>query len=219
MEDKIRQYIESVFREVPQSQRADNIKGEILQNLLDKYHDLRDEGKSEDEAYAVAISSGGDLSGIVADLKGENVKYNYNYEKQFDKLYEKQYRREKKKCGQFDSLMWPLVVCAYLLYSFLVPGAWGYSWNIFIAAAAASSLFRFLTVKSNRKVRRSALSSFVWTTTVVVYFAITFLTHRLDISWIVYVLAIPLSRIADTLAFPEVDDDDEDDVKDRKGNV
>lgn len=218
MEDKIRQYIESVFREVPESTRANNIKGEILQNLLDKFHDLKAEGKSDDEAYAVAISSGGDLSGIVADLKGENVKYNYNYEKQFDKLYEKQYRREKKKCGQFDSLLWPITVCVYILFSFLVPGAWAYSWNLFIAAVATSSLFRFFTVKSNRKARRSALSSFVWTTTVVAYFALSFLSGRWDVSWIVFVLAIAVSRIADTLVFRSEDDED-DETGDGKGNV
>ncbi len=219
MEDKIRQYIESVFRDVPGSRRADNIRSEILQNLLDKYHDLIAEGKSEEEAYAIAISSGGDLSGIVADLKGENVKYNYNYEKQFDRLYEKQYRREKKKCSRFDSLLWPIVVCVYLLYSFFVPGAWWYSWDIFIFAAAGSSLFRFFTVKSNRKARRSALSNFVWTSTVAIYFVVSFLTDRWDVSWMIFVLAIAVSGIADTLAFPEVDDDDEEDGKGRKGKV
>lgn len=123
MEEKIRQYIEGVFREVPESERSANIKCEVLQNLLDKYADLKSEGKSDDEAYAVAISSGGDLSGIVADLKGETVPYSYSYEKQFEKVYEKQYRREKKKCSRFDSLLWPLVTCAYLLFSFFVRGA------------------------------------------------------------------------------------------------
>lgn len=97
MENRIRDYIESVFRDVPESERAENIKSEILSNLLDKYHDLKNSGKTDEEAYAMAISSGGDLSGIVSDLKGEKVKYSYAYEKQFERMYEKQYKREKKK--------------------------------------------------------------------------------------------------------------------------
>lgn len=97
MEEKIKSYVEGVFRDVPKSERAENIKSEILQNLTDKYRDLKREGRDDEEAYAIAISSGGDLSGIVADLKGENVKYSYAYEKQFEKMYDKQYKREKKK--------------------------------------------------------------------------------------------------------------------------
>ncbi len=211
MEKKIREYIDSVFRDVPHSERADNIRSEILQNLLDKYADLLAEGRTPDEAYAIAISSGGDLSGIVSDLKGEHVKYNYNYEKQFDKMYEKQYKREKKKCARFDSLLWPVTVCVYLLYSFLIRGAWAYSWNVFIVASALSSFYRFLTVKSNRKARRGALSSAVWTATVACYFLLSFLTGRWDITWILFILAIAISNIAEILVFREDDEDDEDD--------
>lgn len=216
MEQKIREYIDSVFRDVPHSERADNIRNEILQNLLDKYADLLKEGRTADEAYAIAISSGGDLSGIVADLRGESVKYNYNYEKQFDKMYEKQYKREKKKCSRFDSLLWPITVCLYLLYSLLVRGAWAYSWNLFIAASAVSSLYRFLTVKSNRKARRGALSSFVWTATVVVYFILSFATGRWDITWILFILAIAVSNIAEILVFHEEDEDEDEDEEEQK---
>lgn len=73
MESKIYDYIESVFRGIPQTERATTIKSEIFQNLVEKYRDLKQEGKSDDEAYAIAISSGGDLTGIAADLRGENV--------------------------------------------------------------------------------------------------------------------------------------------------
>lgn len=69
MEERIKNYIESVFRGVPQTEHSESIKNEILQNLLDKYHDLKNEGRNDEEAYAIAISSGGDLSDIVADLK------------------------------------------------------------------------------------------------------------------------------------------------------
>ncbi len=216
MEQKIKDYIEGVFREVPHSERADNIKGEILANLLDKYRDLIKEGKSPDEAYAIAISSGGDLSGIVADLKGQNVGYNYNYEKQFDRMYEKQYRREKKKCARFDQLLWPITVCVYLLYSFLVPGAWGYSWNLFIISSALSSLNRFFIIQSNKKARRSALSSFIWTAAVAVYFAFSFLTARWDISWLIFILTIAVSNIVDILVFRPDDEDEEDEEEDKK---
>ncbi|GEM_PF-2942170 len=215
MEQKIKNYIETVFRDVPNNERTQNIKTEILQNLLDKYHDLRSEGHDEEEAYALALSSGGDLSGIVADLKGEPTEYNYNYEKQFEKHYEKQYKREKKRCDNFASWYWPLVVCVYLVVSFCLRHVWGYSWIIFPAAAAGNDLYRFCVIKSNRRQRRSALSSLVWLCTVTFYFILSFWTGRWDVTWLMYILAIPVSRLLQAIVFPE-EDVDPDDVNEKE---
>ena len=206
MENKIRDYIESVFRDVPMSERAENIKGEILSNLLDKYADLKSEGKSDEEAYAVAISSGGDLSGIVSDLKGEKVKYSYAYEKQFERMYEKQYKREKKKCKVFSSVLWPLVD------SFFVSGAWAYSWIIFIAAAAVDCLYAAIVIKSNDIKKNSAIGGAVWTGITTAYFIISFATMRWDVSWILFVLGVPLANLIRAIVNKkEYDDDDDDD--------
>ena len=199
METRIRTYIDGVFRDVPVTERSESIKSEILQNLLDRYRDLLADGRSEEEAYAMAISSGGDLSGIAADLKGEGVGYSYAYEKQFDRYYEKEYRKEKKKCAIFNGWFWPLVVCVYLCYSFLVSGAWSYSWILFIAASAVSNLYAYLTIKSNRKERRAAAGGAIWTGIVTVYFVLSFLTRRWDVTWLVFILGVALSRILSAL--------------------
>lgn len=213
MESRIKDYIESVFRDVPKSERAENIKGEILSNLIDKYRDLKESGKTDEEAYAMAISSGGDLSGIVSDLKGENVKYSYAYEKQFERMYEKQYKREKKKCKMFSSILWPLVVCVYLLYSFFVNGAWAYSWIIFIAAAAIDCFYSAIAIKSNDRKRNSAVSGAVWTGITAVYFIVSFATLRWDISWMVFIVGIPFSNLIRAIVNKKEYDDDDDEVK------
>lgn len=205
MEKKIVKYVEGVFAEVPSTDRTQRIKEEIIQNLLDKYDDLIKSGKTEEDAYAIAISSGGDLSGIVADLKGDELHYNYNYEKQFCKVYEKEYAREKKKCSSFNSILWPTATCFYLLFSVLT-GTWFTSWVIFIMTSAASSLYKFFIVKSNTKARKSALSSSVWQITTSLYFILSFTVHRWDMTWILFVLAIPVNRIISLLVFK---DDDE----------
>ena len=215
MENRIRDYIESVFRDVPKSERAENIKSEILSNLLDKYHDLKNSGKTDEEAYAMAISSGGDLSGTVSDLKGEKVKYSYAYEKQFERMYEKQYKREKKKCKAFSSFLWPIVVCAYLLYSFLVDGAWAYSWIIFIAASAVDCLYAAIVIKSNDGKKNSAIGGAVWTGITAAYFIVSFATMRWDVSWILFVLGVPLANLVRVIAnkkeYDDGDDGDDDD--------
>lgn len=206
MEKKIIKYVDGVFAEVPTSERSQRIKEEIVQNLIDKYRDLIKSGKPEEDAYAIAISSGGDLSGIVADLKGETVHYNYNYEKQFCKVYEKEYAREKKKFQTFNSILWPVVTCIYLIFSMLLKSSWYYSWIIFLLGCVVSSAFKFCVVKSNDKVRRGALNSLVWMSATSLYFILSFTILRWDMTWILFVLAIPVNKIVALLVFKEDDD-------------
>lgn len=216
MESKIYDYIESVFRGIPQTERATTIKSEIFQNLVEKYRDLKQEGKSDDEAYAIAISSGGDLTGIAADLRGENVPYSYSYEKQFEKVYEKQYKREKKRCNTFYSWYWPVVACVYLLVGFLIRGAWAYSWILFLAAAAGANLYRFFVVKSNVRARRSALNGAVWTGTVAIYFILSFATMRWDVTWLVFLLGVAASNILHAVIFHSGDSEDDEDEEEEE---
>ena len=211
MEEKIKSYVEGVFRDVPKSERAENIKSEILQNLTDKYRDLKREGRDDEEAYAIAISSGGDLSGIVADLKGENVKYSYAYEKQFEKMYEKQYKREKKKCAAFSSCLWPLTICIYFLISFLIPGIWGISWVIFILAAAINNLYAFFVFKSNPRRKSQALKSGVWIAIAALYLILSFTTGRWDITWLIFILGIAVSNLLHAISGKNEDGYDEED--------
>ena len=214
MESKIRDYVESVFRDVPMSERAENIQSEILSNLLDKYRDLKNQGKTDEEAYAMAISSGGDLSGIAADLKGspkgDRSKYVYTYDDRPETPAEKQYLKEKKKCSVFSSCLWPVVLCAYFLFSLFVSGMWGYSWVIFLVAGAVDCLYAAIVIKSNRKKRNSALCGAVWTGILSLYFIFSFATKRWDVSWILFILGIPLVKLVLTLVNKKGDGETDD---------
>lgn len=46
MENKLRAYMDHLFQDVPNTKKAVEVKEEILQNIVDKYHDLVAEGKS-----------------------------------------------------------------------------------------------------------------------------------------------------------------------------
>lgn len=217
MEGKIRNYIESVFRDVPKTEHSETIKNEILQNLIDKYHDLKNEGRNDEEAYAIAISSGGDLSDIVADLKNgtassdkihqkiqQNVNYGHKYRYRILK-------KEKKKLDLFSSVFWPSIVLVYFIYSMLIDGAWSYSWIIWIIAPCIASLYKFITVKSNEKVRNNALSSAVWTGITSLYFIVSFATERWGVTWLIFIFGIAVSNIAKAAVRNNYDDDDDDD--------
>lgn len=73
MEEKLKAYMENLFRDVPDSEQAREIKEEILQNITDKYHDLLAEGKSEEAAYNIAVEGIGDLGELLESLKKKSA--------------------------------------------------------------------------------------------------------------------------------------------------
>ena len=57
MEYNIRAYVDQLFADAPDTQRAYEMKMELVQNLLDKYNDLVASGKSEEDAYNITTVS------------------------------------------------------------------------------------------------------------------------------------------------------------------
>ena len=79
------------------------------------------------------------------------------YEKQDENIVEdfKEWRtktnHQKKAFQAFHSAYWSLIVVAYFLFSFLC-GSWGYSWILFIAAAAVENIIKgIIQMKEDRK--------------------------------------------------------------------
>ncbi len=71
----IKDYVEGLFKGIPESQEKENIKQEIILNLEEKVQDLVDSGKAEEDAVNKAIVDFGDIDEIKADLmKASGVK-------------------------------------------------------------------------------------------------------------------------------------------------
>ena len=66
MEDKLRAYMDEVFKDISPTKKSVELKEEILQNLIDKYHDLINEGKSPEAAYNISIASIGDTKELLS---------------------------------------------------------------------------------------------------------------------------------------------------------
>lgn len=73
MDEKLRSHVEALFENAPPTMKTVEIKEEILQNTMDRYHDLLAEGKDEQAAFNIAIAGIGDveeLAEIVAQRTG-----------------------------------------------------------------------------------------------------------------------------------------------------
>lgn len=61
MREKLKDYVNSLFRGAPDTQRNRELREEILQNTLDRFDDLVAQGCTEEEAYSQAVASIGDV--------------------------------------------------------------------------------------------------------------------------------------------------------------
>lgn len=68
MNEKIKNYVDLLFEDVPRSQKANELRNEILSNLNDRYEALIAEGKTENEAYGLAVAELGNVDELIKDL-------------------------------------------------------------------------------------------------------------------------------------------------------
>ena len=66
--ETIKNYLESMFRNLPKTEKVNRAKSELLQMMEDKYTELLAEGNSENEAVGTVISEFGNLDELAEDL-------------------------------------------------------------------------------------------------------------------------------------------------------
>ncbi|MEI6579195.1 MAG: permease prefix domain 1-containing protein [Eubacteriales bacterium] len=66
--NKIEEYVEKNFNDIPDSERKEQLKQEILQNLNEKVLDLIEQGKSQEDAENKTIIEFGDIDDIKQEL-------------------------------------------------------------------------------------------------------------------------------------------------------
>lgn len=74
MEYNLRSYVDELFQNAPRTQKAYELKVELTQNLLDKYHALIAEGKSPEDAYSLTVVSIGDVRELFEGLEDGPVR-------------------------------------------------------------------------------------------------------------------------------------------------
>jgi hypothetical protein len=76
MRDEIRSYIEQLFETAPDTVKVKELKEELISNLTAKYDDLISQGRTEEEAYKIAIGGIGDVNELIKGLENDKI-YNY----------------------------------------------------------------------------------------------------------------------------------------------
>ncbi|WP_042200381.1 permease prefix domain 1-containing protein [Paenibacillus camerounensis] len=66
--DTIAAYLNNMFASLPRTEQTYNLKQDLLANMEEKYHELKKEGKSENEAVGIVISEFGNIDELVEEL-------------------------------------------------------------------------------------------------------------------------------------------------------
>ncbi len=102
MNEKLRAYVEKLFKDAPKTIQIVELKEEILQNTLDRYNDLLAEGKSEEAAYNISVAGIGDVSSLIDSLTAPVASSGYT-------------REEIAANGKKRSLLLSAAVALYIL--------------------------------------------------------------------------------------------------------
>lgn len=216
MENKLRAYMDDLFREVRPTRKSVELKEEILNNLIDKYHDLLGEGKTQEAAYNIAVASLGDMEELLAELRKEDF---YPHSTDPGELL-----RDRKKSAALTtaavmmyilSLLPPILLDGTSYEDRLAPAL------MFIIIAAATGLLIYNNMNRPRYYKREAsiveefkefqdqsgsrrrvcrsINSALWSVIVVIYIIVSFQTQAWHITWVIFLVGAALGGIIKAL--------------------
>lgn len=215
MEEKLRAYMEELFGQVAPTKQAVEMKEEILQNLVDKYHDLLEEGKSPEAAYNIAVASIGDTDELLSVFRGKSG----------GDLGAKDAERRRRG----DALRVTAAVMLYILsvVPLIVLEATRPEYEdsigvalmfVMIAAGTGLLIYNGMTKSRYQKKEDSIVEEFkefkewktqsspsrqamraingaVWSLAVVAYIVVSFATGAWHITWVIFLIAVALEGI------------------------
>lgn len=209
MREKLREYIEGVFSKYPNSSKVNELKEEILSNMTAKYDDIVAQGRSEEDAYKIAIGGIGDVDELIKGLENEKI---YNYAKRDS---------DRKRSAAVVSTavgLYIISVAAVIFFS-MIPGVGDEVGAVimFVIAAIATSLlvynamsrpkykkaddtiveeFKEWKSSSNHDYQayRSIMSAY-WLLVVAIYLIFSFAFCSWPYSWIIFLIAAAVQNI------------------------
>lgn len=131
--ETIRNYLENIFSSLPKSAEIIKLKDELLSNMEEKYWELKESGKTENEAIGIVISEFGNIDELIKELGIEN-------RKQLDNIptitmeEAENYMRDKVKYGKLIAVGVMLCILAPAILMFthniIIGGVFGTEINV-----------------------------------------------------------------------------------------
>lgn len=220
MEEKINRHIDGLFADAPKTRRAMELKEEMTQNALEKYHDLISEGYREEDAYQNVIGSIGDVTELFDSLEEKNLL-----------MLPEADRRKKARLMAVSVGLYIFAMVVFLCMSLMSDISYeltrGYGYFDFqllglvlaeLICIPASCILVYTAhmyptfrkhedslVEDYKEARHSAnkeravktsLSALIWTLTLTLYFVISFATMAWHVTWIIFLIGCCAQAVA-----------------------
>ena len=206
MNNKIKNYVDDLFKDIRKTRKSEELKEELLADLEEKYHDLMNNGKNEKEAYQEVIGGIGDVDELLEELKTP--------------VYEQTLEMRKKTAfivslsiGLYILSLIAAIICEELLE---LPDAIS-ALSFFGLAGLATCIlvYHFMSIPKYQKVDDSfvelrkekldnqnknkqllnALDTIVWLLILIIYFLISFFFRCWYVSWVLFLVGPLMTTI------------------------
>lgn len=154
--ETIRNYLETMFKNLPQTEKVLKAKSELLQMMEDKYTELVSQGKSENEAIGTVIAEFGNLDELAGDLgiaevlqkkkdneEGQDQVAGTGNANDQDNAEEEPQKNHHKAEKILKTAYWPAITFLYFFISFLT-SKWGATWIIWLLAIPIYAVLKTL---------------------------------------------------------------------------
>ena len=220
MKNKIRVYVETLFDGALKTEEVVEMREEILQNVIDKYDDLVADGKSEDEAYSIAVSGIGDVGALLRSMNGNEQEESYNpYGKEENApVYTEQKQEAKGKTAYliiavvlYILSIVPLIAADELVGTDKAEGIGAcllfvicaIATGFIIAYAASKPKTSSADIANESKLKSEkyenpvvkSINGAIWTVGTVIYFIVSFSTGAWFITWLIFCITDSVTEV------------------------
>ena len=204
MEQQIRGYIEELFMQAPNTQKAYDMKQELTNNLIEKYETLLLGGMAPEEAYRATIKSIGDIRELFISLQDDAAINMDEYES---------YRKQHAGIVSFSVALYILSIVPVILFGgkfstvlmlVMIAFATFLLVNSSMSKPKSQQMYEENVVEDfrnwqdrtaqNKQIKKS-LNTVVWSIVLVLYFLISFSSGAWWITWLIFPLGAAVQGI------------------------
>lgn len=192
MREQLRQEVLRRFAGAPDTQQARDLRDEILSNTLQRYDDLLAGGKSEQEAYASALESVGDVEELLSSLPRAAQAEPVREAQPKAEAPEKELHSRGMRIA--CAIVWPC--SALLAVAIGWYGSWGYAWAVFpLAAALLHVAESVILLARGRRAGWRLVDGLLRLCICVLYAVLTAATGKWIVTWLVFPIGAALGGV------------------------
>lgn len=214
--DKISHYIENVFYGLPKTDEVFRLKERIRENMEEKYRDLLESGKNEDEAFGVVVAEFGSIEEIRGELTiSEETEVPKEKLQEQDPILREEYERFRRKHALAISVGVALILLG-VISTTIIDNLYGddsvyaaitmlffvmCSVSIFIYFGMMSSRYKNLWKESDDQEEEEknpvvrTINSVIMTTATVIFIMVGTLLDVWHPTWIIFVIAAATCKV------------------------